>query len=98
MIKKSNALSMVESTEYLDGEQKELRVFIKQFVELNLKDSKELRKKLNELNLIKLDEKSISKTIDFLPMSLEEINKVFNETSLNEDETKKVIELIKEFK
>ena len=98
MLKKSNALSMVESTEYLDGEQKELRVFIKQFVELNLKDSKELRKKLNELNLIKLDEKSISKTIDFLPMSLEEINKVFNETSLNEDETKKVIELIKEFK
>jgi DNA-directed RNA polymerase subunit F len=101
MIKNSTPLSMAESVEYLSSDkdtEKNTKEFIKKFVKINPKEAKELRKKLSELNLVKMNEINICKLIDFLPERAEEVNKIFVDASLDENETKKILDTIKEFK
>ena len=100
MIKNNKPLSMAETTEYAKKDEagKEVVGFIKKFAKLKPAEAKRLRKKLQELDLIKLNEKHIVKLVDFLPDDSEEVNKVVVDSNLNEDEIKKILETIKEFK
>jgi len=101
MIKNNEPLSMPEAVEYAkkDSETgKEIIGFIKKFAKLKPAEAKELKKKLKELDLIKLNDKHIVKLVDFLPEDSEEVNKIVVDANLNEDETKKILETIKEFK
>ena len=101
MIKNVVPLSMAESTEYL-GEEKdseiELKKFIKRFVKLDEEEAKKMKVKLESLNLIKVKLEHISKIIDFLPEDAESLNKIFTDVSLDEDEAKKILDIVKEFK
>ncbi len=97
MIRKSEPLSMAEATEYLGKEQENLKGFIGKFTKLKVQNAKDFRKKLEELDLMKMNEKHISKIIDLLPASSEEVNKIFTDISLDEDETKKIIDVVKQF-
>ncbi len=101
MIKNSEPLSMAEATEYIDKSDekgKEVLAFIKKFTKIKPAESKKLRENLQKLDLIKLNENSIAKLIDFLPENSEEVNKIISDANLNEDEIKKILEIIKEFK
>jgi len=100
MIKKNKPLSMVEVKEYLKETNKNFEIigFIKKFSKIKIEKAKELKKKFEELNLIKLNEVHLCKLIDFLPEKKEELIKIIPEANLNEDETKKVLDTIKEFK
>jgi len=101
MIKNSIPLSMAESLEYVEKDKKSenpVKEFIKKFVKLTPKEAKELRKKLEDLKIIKMNGESISKLIDIFPEKPEELNKIFTDVSLDEDETKKIFDTIKEFK
>lgn len=101
MIISREPISMSESLEYVDKSEetgKEIVGFIKKFVKITPKTGKEIRKKIKELNLIKLKEEDISKIIDLLPETKEELNKILIDVSLDEDETTKIINTIKEFK
>lgn len=89
---------MAEATEYLGKEQENLKGFASKFTVLKVQQAKDFRKKLKELDLMKVNEKHISKIIDLLPISSEEINKIFTDVSLDEDETKKIIDIVKQFK
>jgi len=92
---------MAEAIKYAkkDSEsEKEIMGFIKKFTKLKPAEAKELKKKLKELDLIKLNVKHIVKLVDFLPEDSEEVNKIVIDANLNEDETKKILETIKEFK
>lgn len=101
MIRKTTPLSMAESLEYIEKEkkaEKPVADFIKKFVKITPKEAKELRKKLDDLKIIKLNDVNISKIIDILPEKAEEINKIFVDISLDENETKRILDTIKEFK
>ena len=101
MIKNNEPLSMAEAIEYAkkDSEAgKEIIGFIKKFTKLKPAEAKKLKKKLKELDLIKLNDKHIVKLVDFLPKDREEVNKIVVDANLNEDENKKILETIKEFK
>jgi DNA-directed RNA polymerase subunit F len=101
MIKNITPLSMAESLEYIEKDKKAenpARDFIKKFVKITPKEAKELRKKLEGLDIVKLNELNISKLIDILPEKVEEVNKIFIDISLDENETKKILDTIKEFK
>jgi DNA-directed RNA polymerase subunit F len=101
MIKNTIPLSMAESLEYIEKDKKlehPAKDFIKKFVKISAKDAKELRKKLEELKIAKINDISISKLIDILPEKAEEVNKIFVDIGLDENETKKVLDTIKEFK
>jgi len=100
MIKSSIPLSMTESLEYIEKDKnadKNAKEFIKKFVKLDYKDAKELRKKLEKLDLAKMNEISISKVIDMFPEKTEELNKIFVDLNLDENESKKILDTIKEF-
>jgi DNA-directed RNA polymerase subunit F len=97
MIKNTISLSMAESSEYLEKGDDTL-VFIKKFTNLKSDKAKELRKKIQNLENIKINEKHISKVIDVLPEKPEEVNKIFADVGLDEDETKKILEVVKEYR
>lgn len=97
MIRKSEPLSMIESTEYLGKENENLKGFIGKFTKLKLQQGKDFRKKLEELDLMKLNDKHISKIIDTIPTNQEEVNKIFTDVNLDENEIKKIIDIVKQF-
>jgi len=97
MIIKSTPLSAAESKEYLEKEQENLKSFIGKFTELSAKQAKDFRKKLEELNLMKMNSRQISKVIEVMPANLEEINKIFTDISLDENEANKIINIVKQF-
>jgi len=99
MIKNTKPLSMPEVMGYLNSDNKEELIgFIKKFNQIKTKDSTEMRKKLEDLNLIKMKEEHLVKVIDFLPITLEELNKIFVDVSLDEDEAKKIVDIVGEYK
>ena len=97
MIKNSMPLSMAESLEYVKKDS-EASKFVRSFIKLDLKDAKKLREKLENLDLMKLKSPEIAKVIDVMPEDKEDLNKIFVGMSLGEDETKKILDTIKEFK
>ena len=99
MIKNNEPLSMPKVLDYLGKDEagKELSGFIKKFTELKPKEAEELEKKINSLNIIKLNKTHICKIVDFLPKDEEDLSKVLVDANLNEDESKKILETIKEF-
>ena len=100
MIKNNQPLSMGEAKEYVKKSEGETDVlgFLNKFTKLNPKEAKEMRKKLEALELMKLKKENIVKIIDLMPENQENLNKIFIETNLDEDETKKILETVKEFK
>ena len=101
MIKNLVPLSMAEATEYIGEErdsEAELKKFIKRFVKLNDKEAKSMKVKLEALGLIKVKMEHIVKVIDFLPDDAESLNKIFTDVSLDEDEAKKILDVVREFK
>ena len=100
MINNYESLSMPELLEYIkksEGNEK-LAKFIKNFTKLNSKEAKELRKKIQNLELMKLKSEQITKIIELMPEDQDELNKIFVDVKLDEDESKKVLETVKEFR
>ena len=97
MIKNNEPLSMAESLEYVEKDS-EISKFVKNFTKLSLKEAGEFRKKLEDLGLIKLKQPQIIKIIDLIPEDKEDLNKIFIGMGLDEDETKKILDIVKEFK
>ncbi len=98
MIKDNQSLSMAEVLEYTKDKESDIFQFIKKFSTLKPKEAKELRVKLEGLELMKLKPEHISKVIDVFPDTVEDLNKIFMGVSLDEDESKKILDTIKEYK
>jgi len=101
MIKNSEPLSMAEVIEYVkkSGEgEAEIVGFIKKFNELKVKEARELKQEIEVLGIIKIKPEYTVKMIDLLPETAEELNKIFVDVSLDEDETKKILDTIKKYK
>ena len=101
MIKNAESISMAEAIEYVkknENSESDIKGFIKKFTKLSQKEAKELRKSLEKLELMKLKTENISKIIDIIPENAEDLNKIFTEVGLDEDETKKILEAVKQFK
>ena len=97
MIKNNEPLSMAESLEYIEKDS-EVSKFVKKFTKLSLKESKEFKRKLLNLGLRKLKLDHIIKIIDLMPGDKGDLNKIFISMSLDEDETKKILDIVEEFK
>jgi|TARA_Y100000310_G_scaffold167546_2_gene167432 DNA-directed RNA polymerase subunit F len=97
MIKNNNPLSMAEALEYIEKDS-ETSKFVKDFTKLNPKEAKKFREKLENLDLMKLKPEHMVKIVDIMPEDKEDLNKIFIGISLNEDEEKKILDTIEEFK
>lgn len=101
MIKNIIPLNMAETLRYIkkdSGSGAEIQKFIKKFIKIKPEKAKEMQKKLEGLDLMKMKPEHIVKIIDLLPEDSENLNKIFSDVSLNEDETKKILETIGELK
>jgi DNA-directed RNA polymerase subunit F len=101
MIKNSESLSMAEALEYIKGEEEsetKAAEFIKKFNKLKPKEAKELRQEIESLGIIKVKPEYVTKIIDVLPETAEELNKIFVDVTLEEDESNKILEPVKKFK
>ena len=93
MIDHKEPLSMFEAVEY--AKNKEVKSFAKNFSKVKDVKLKELKEKLQELDMIKLNPKHISKILEFLPEDKEDLNKILVDVNLDENETTKLLETIK---
>ena len=93
-------LSMIEVKEIVGDseENQEISSFIKKFVKMDKKKVEELGKELRSLGILKVKEEHIVKMIDILPEDASDLNKIFVESSLDQDETNKIIDTIKKYK
>lgn len=96
-IRSNEPLSMAEVTEFLDKDSETMK-FIKKFTKTTPKEAKEMRKKLEEMDMMKMKSDEISKIIDVMPENEEDLNKIFIGTGLDEEESKRILDAIKEYK
>lgn len=100
MIRERKSLSMAESLEFTENardEGKEIKGFVRKFSKIKPEKAKELRKELEKLDIVKISDSDISKIIDILPENTEELNKVVTGVSFEEEESKKILEVTKEY-
>jgi DNA-directed RNA polymerase subunit F len=103
MIKNIRALDLSEMKKVLGslGEserKKQIEPFIKKFSKISKDKAEQLKKELSELELLKLKQEHLVKIVDLLPEDALDLNKIFTDVSLNEDETNKILEIIKKYK
>ena len=101
MIKENNSLSIVEALEYADSKHEseaKIKKFMVNFKKLDIKEAKNLREKIKGMELLKVRDSHISKIIDLVPENKEDLNKIFTEVGLDEDESKQILDAIEEFR
>ena len=92
---------MTESLEFVEEKrdsEADVKKFVKKFIKQKPEEAKKLREKLDSLGLLKLKPEYIAKIIDIMPENQENLNKIFSDINLDEDETKKILESIEEFR
>ena len=71
--------------------------YFKKFVSLSSEKAKSLSEDIRALKNVKVREKDIVKVADLLPKSKEEVNKIFTEVSLSEEESNAIVEIVKKY-
>jgi len=97
MINETKPINMAEAQQYLGENHAEIKSFIKKFVSLKPEKAKELREKIESLELIKLNEKHISKIIDIVPEDKDTLMRVVTDANLDENESNIILQTIKEY-
>ena len=100
MINEIKPLSMPEAIEILEAseEEREIKLFIEKFTKLKIKEAKEMKSELENLSLVKVKEEHIVKIIDLMPEDASDINKIFSDVSLDENEINSILEITKKYK
>jgi DNA-directed RNA polymerase subunit F len=82
-----------------DSDKKEaMKSYLKKFLKTKSDQSKKIREGLESMDLLKLKREHAVKIIDLLPEDASDINKIFSDISLNEDENNKILKLVKDSK
>jgi DNA-directed RNA polymerase subunit F len=76
----------------------EIEQFLKKFNKTKVQQAKKIKEDLEKLDLLKIKREHIVKIIDLLPQDASDLNKIFTDISLNEDETNKILEIVKNSK
>ena len=103
MILDRTPLNMNEVEEILkeiaDSDKKqEMELYLKKFLKAKLSQAKKIKEDLEKLDSIKINREHIVKIVDLLPEDASDLNKIFIDVSLNEDENSKILEIVKNSK
>ncbi len=103
MILDRTPLNMNEAQEIVkelsDSEKKqEMELFLKKFVKAKPAQAKKIKEELEKLDLMKMKREHVVKIVDLLPEDASDLNKIFTDVSLNEDEINKILEIVKNSK
>jgi len=78
-------------------EEKEAKIFLKKFTKLDYKKAMTMRKELEETGILKIKAEHIAKIIDLIPEDASDLNKIFVDVGLEENETNKLLEITKKY-
>jgi len=82
-----------------DSEKKEqMELFLKKYLKTKPEQAKKIKEGLEKLDLLKMKREHLVKIIDILPADASDLNKIFIDVSLSEDEINKILEVIKSAK
>ena len=82
--------------EVADSEKKqEMELFLKKFLKIKSERAKKIKEELEKLDSIKIKREHVVKIVDLVPEDASDLNKIFTDVSLNEDENNKILEIIK---
>lgn len=91
-------LALAEVKDILkEADNKEMDDYLKKFLKLTGEKAKKMTGEIRELGNPKIKEEDIIKIADFMPEDAEDLNKIFTEVSLSEDETKIILEIVKKY-
>lgn len=92
-------LSLIEAKTIIEkNEGKNIGEYFNKFVNLKEKEALELKKELDGLDNHKIKGEHISKIIDLLPEDAQDINKIFTDVSLDENEIKQITAIVAKYK
>lgn len=99
MIKDQRALTFGEVSELIGDSEKAKKVkdFIKEFYKLKSSDAKKMKEELEGLKMLKLKDESIVNIVNFLPVDASDLNKILPDTSLDQEEINKILEIVKKY-
>jgi len=99
MILNRRPLSIAEVKSYVKemDNNKQVSDYLKSFSSLSKDKAEKLAGEIRELNNPKIKEENIVKIVDFMPKDLEDINKIFTEVSLSEEEANTILEIVKKY-
>ncbi len=72
----------------------QMEVYLKKFLKTKPEKAKRIKEDLKALDLLKIKNEHIVKIIDLMPKDVSDINKIFTDVSLTEDETNKILDVI----
>lgn len=99
MILNKRPLTLAEAKSYVKASDKKSPVedYFKSFVKITKDKADKLSEEIRALNNPKIREETLVKVADFLPRDSEDINKIFIEATLNEEETNVILEIVKKY-
>ena len=103
MILDRRPLNLNETQEILENisdsdKKEETKAYLSKFLKTKPERAKKIQEELERADLLKIKREHIVKIIDLLPESASELSKIFTDISLNEDETNKILEIVKNSK
>ncbi|HRZ85804.1 MAG TPA: hypothetical protein P5277_03420 [Candidatus Paceibacterota bacterium] len=100
MIKEMKPLSLAESKMMIESneENEKINEYLKRFSKIKQKDMEKLKEEILSLDNHKIKQDHITKIIDFLPEDASDINKIFTDISLEDNEIKQIIEIVAKYK
>jgi DNA-directed RNA polymerase subunit F len=75
--------------------EEEIKTFLSKFGKIGLEKDLGLKKRLEELDILKLKDRHIVKIVDFKPDSIIELNKIVSDISLDSEESNNVLNVIR---
>ena len=97
MINETKALSLAEASEFLQ-EDSEIKSYVKRFTKMKSDEAVKMRKEIEDMDSIRIKSEHIVKIIDLLPEDAQDVSKIFSDVSLDENETNKILEIVKKYK
>lgn len=98
MINNSQPLSLAEVKHYMKNTENEvMHAYLKEFCHIEPAEAKKLADEIRALNSPKVREEHIVKILDFLPKDAEEVNKIFVDVSLTEEEANTFTAIVKKY-
>ncbi|MEK6850135.1 MAG: hypothetical protein AABX85_01020 [Nanoarchaeota archaeon] len=98
MIINKTPLTLAEVKEYCkDLENQGIHDYLKTFVKTSKADAVKCSAEIRALDNPKIKEENIISIIDFLPQDLEDLNKIFLDVTLTEEESNAIIAIVKKY-
>ncbi len=71
--------------------------YLNMTTQLKLKDAKEIKKKIEELGVLRLKDKQIAKIINILPKDLDSLKVISSDSMASKEDLKKILDILKDY-